>query len=147
MKVILLKDVPKVGKKYDVKDVSDGFALNMLIPRGSAQVATPQAIKNIELLKTQDVADKKVQMDLLVKNLDTIKSLVLNLKEKSNDKGHLFAGVTRETLAQEIFKSTRLTLDPESILLSKPIKETGEHTVTIEAMGKQAQFTVNIEAK
>ena len=147
MKIILLKDIQKIGRKYDIKEVSDGYALNMLIPKGVAKIATAQAVNNIETLKSRDLAEKKIQGELLSKNLDMINNLKLNIKEKANEKGHLFAGVTKEVLSGEIFKLIHLNLDPESIILSKPLKETGEHKVTVEAMGKKAEFVVNIEAK
>jgi large subunit ribosomal protein L9 len=147
MKIILIKDVQKVGKKFDIKDISDGYALNFLIPRGLAIVATPQAIAKINLEKEKLSIEGKIQEELLVKNLGTIKGLKLTLKEKANEKGHLFAGVTREVLADEILKNTRLNLDVEFIKLEKPIKEVGEHKVTVEALGKKAEFTVVIESK
>jgi large subunit ribosomal protein L9 len=147
MKIILLKDVAKIGRKYEVKNVADGYALNMLIPRGMAMAATDNAVKKIEVLKANDTTDKKIQTELLLKNLEVIKNLTLNLKEKANEKGHLFAGVTREMLAQEIAKATRLSIDPESIALPKPIKEVGEFKVAVSAMGKSADFTVVIEAE
>ncbi len=147
MKVILLKDIPKVGRKFDVKDVAEGHALNLLIPRGMAKAATVQALQQIEQMKKADLVERQVQGELLAKNLESIKGLTLTLQEKTNDKGHLFAGVTREMLAQEILKTARLNIDPESIQLSKPIKEVGEYKVTVEAMRKQAEFTVIIEAE
>ncbi|MES2213247.1 MAG: 50S ribosomal protein L9 [Patescibacteria group bacterium] len=147
MKIILLKDVPKIGKKYDVKEVADGYALNLLIPRELAVIASPQAVIKVEQLKEKDSAEKKIQADLLVKNLEMIKGLKLTLKEKANEKGHLFAGVTREVLTAEILKTTRLNLDPAYVSLEKPIKEVGEHKVMIEVMGKKAEFTVDIQAK
>lgn len=146
MKIILLKEVVKVGKKYDIKNVADGFALNMLIPRGLAMAATEQAVKKIELMKKADLEDKKIQHELLLKNLEAIKNLKLNIKEKTNDKGHLFAGISKEVLADEIFKFLKLSIDPEIIKLNKPIKEIGEHKVILEAEGKIAEFMVNIES-
>ena len=146
MKIILLKDVPKVGKKFDIKDVSDGYATNLLIPRGLAEVATPQAVSKIEQMKKADLAERQIQGELLSKNLEVIKKLTLNLKEKGNEKGHLFAGVTKEMLAGEILKTARLNIDPQSIQLLKPIKEVGEHKVMVEALGKKAEFTVVVEA-
>ncbi len=145
MKIILLKDIPKVGRKYDIKNVADGYALNLLIPRGLAQIATPQTEKNIEAMKAKDLVEKKVQGELLVKNLEVLKDLVINMKEKANEKGHLFAGVTKEKLAEEILKTARLNIDPESIKLEKPIKEVGEHKVFVEVMGKKAEFKIVIE--
>ncbi len=146
MKIILLKDIPKVGKKYDIKDVAEGYALNMLIPKGLASVATAQAVKKVDMEKSREMAEKKIQGDLLVKSLETIKKLTLTLTEKANEKGHLFAGVTKEILAEHIKKQARLNIDPENIILVKPLKEVGEHKVTVEAMGKKAEFTVVIES-
>ena len=147
MKIILLKDIPKVGRRYDIKNVSDGYALNLLIPRGLAQIATPQAEKSIEAMKAKDLVERKVQGELLLKNLEVIKTLTLNIREKANEKGHLFAGITKERLVEEIIKSARLNIDAESIKLEKPIKEVGEYKVAVEVMGKSAEFKVIIEAK
>jgi large subunit ribosomal protein L9 len=144
MRIILLKDTPKVGRKYDVKDVADGYALNMLIPRGFAVAATASAVKNIETMKANDATDKRIQEELLAKNLETIKNLTLTISEKANDKGHLFAGITKERLVAEIAKATRLNIGPELVKLDKPLKESGEHRVNIEALGKKAEFTVKI---
>jgi large subunit ribosomal protein L9 len=147
MKVILLKDVPKVGQRYDIKDVAEGYAVNSLIPRGLAEAATPQTIARIEKKKAEDLTQKKIQEELLLKNLETIKKLKIELSEKANDKGHLFAGVTREAVAAEIHKATRFAVDPASVRLDKPLKETGEHKVVFEVLGKKAEFIVSIAAK
>lgn len=146
MKIILLKDVQKVGKKYDIKEVAEGFALNSLIPRGLAKVATKDAIAKVEQLKANDLTNKKIQEELLLKNLEVIKNLTIELNEKANEKGHLFAGVTKETVFEELKKASKLNLDLDSIKMDRPIKEVGEHKVTVEAMGKKAEFTVNIIA-
>lgn len=147
MKIILLKDVPKVGKKYDIKNVADGFALNLLIPKGLGQPATPDMIRKVQETKSKDLADKQIQNELLLKNLEVIKTTTLNFKEKANDKGHLFAGLTKEAISKELGKVTKFNFDIESIKLEKPLKEVGEHKVTIEVLGKKAEFTVNIEAQ
>ncbi len=146
MKVILLKDIPKVGRKYDIKNVADGYAVNMLLPRGAVKIATPDAVKQIEKMKSQDLANKQIQNELLLKNLEVIKNLVITVKGKANDKGHLFAGITKEMLAEEILKSSRLTVDPESIKLDKPLKEVGGHTVKLEILDKKAELKVVVEA-
>ena len=147
MKIILLKDLPKVGQRYDIKNVAEGFALNMLIPRGLAEVATPNAIKKVEEMRRNDLTQKKIEEELLVKSLENLKNLTVTLKEKANDKGYLFAGITKEMLAGEILKISRLNINPEFIKLVKPIKEVGEHKVLVEVMGKSVEFTVKIEAE
>ncbi len=147
MKIILLKDVPKVGRKYDIKDVAEGYALNMLIPRGLAQIATAQSLKKVEEMKANDLTQKKMEEELLLKSLEAVKNLKINLKGLSNDKGHLFAGITKETLAKEILKISRINIDPEFIKLPKPLKELGEQKVAVEVMGKKVEFTVIVEAE
>jgi large subunit ribosomal protein L9 len=145
MKIILLQDVAKIGRKYDVKNVSDGHALNLLIPKGLAQVATAEALKRVEKLKAEDVANKKIQEDLLLKNLKAVESVTLEIKEKANDKGHLFAGVHKEEIIAKM-KEKQIELLPEFIELEKPIKEVGDHIVVIKVKDKSAKLRLNISA-
>jgi large subunit ribosomal protein L9 len=144
MKIILLKDVPKVGRKFDIKNVSDGFAVNMLIPRGLAVAATEKTIASMESLRSKDMVEQKIQEELLAKNMNSLNGLSVTLKEKANEKGHLFAGVTKEMIATEILKESRLNIDPAFINLEKPIKEIGQHKIAVSALGKKAEVNVII---
>ena len=69
MKVIFLQDVPRVGKKYDLKEVPDGYAMNFLLPRRLAVIATPKAIIELEVNKKKIAIEKEVQENLLLRNL------------------------------------------------------------------------------
>jgi len=146
MKVILLKDVRNVGKKFEVKDVSDGYAFNFLIPRKLAEVSTPSAMKKLEQHKAQEAAQKKIQEDLLMKNLKGLEGVALELKESANEKGHLFKGVHKEEIITELKKQGHLDLAPEYIMLEKPIKEVGEHMIDVQVQDKKAKFKVNVVA-
>lgn len=146
MKVILLKDIRGVGKKYDVKDVSDGHALNFLIPQGGAESATPKALKRAEVMKSAEAAERKIQEDLLAKNLADVGSVSVNLSEKANEKGHLFAQIHAPQLSKAIKEQTRLDIPSEFIILEKPIKEIGDHLVEVKVGGKSAKFKVVVTA-
>lgn len=146
MKVILLKDIPKVGKKFEIKDLSEGHVLNFLMPRGLVSIATPQAVQKIALEKEKIEGERRIQSDLLVKSLDTLKDTTVTISGKANEKGHLFAGINKETLISEIFKQTKLNLDPETVVLEKPLKEVGEHKVLIQALGKKAEMKVVVKS-
>lgn len=147
MKVILLKDIPKVGKKFEVKDISEGHVMNFLIPRGLVEIATPKAMQKINQMKEKADSERKIQEDLLFKNLDTLRGATVKISGKANEKGHLFAGISKEVLISEIFKQTHLNLESEAVVLEKPIKEIGEHKVTIQALNKKAEMTVIVEAE
>lgn len=146
MKVILLKDVAKLGRRYDVKDVNSGHALNLLIPQGLAIGATSEALKRYEAIRVKAEGERKIHEDLAAKNLSDLDGKVLRLSGKANDKGHLFAGIHREEIAAALKKQMRLDLAPESIKLEHPLKEVGEHTVEADGAGKSARFKVLIEA-
>lgn len=146
MKVILLQDVRKVGKKYEIKDVADGYALNYLIPHKLAEASTEATVKRIDILRAREAAERKIQEDLLIKNLKDVNGITIELQEAANDKGHLFKGVHQPELVEAIKKQTELDLAPQYILLDKPIKEIGEHTVEVKVQDKSAKFKVNIVA-
>lgn len=145
MKVILLRDVPKVGKKYETKVVPDGYGRNFLLKRGLAEVATAGTIKRVEEIKKTAAVEKKIQEDLLMKNLEDLNGITITLKENATEEGHLFAGIHKEEILSEIKKETRLDMIPEYIDLDKPIKRTGEFDIGVSVNGKKAKFKLIIE--
>lgn len=146
MKIILLKDIPKVGKRYETKEISDGYALNMLIPKGVAIAATPDAVKRIQLEKARHEGEKKVNEELLAKNLKDLSGQTIELKEKANEKGHLFASIHIPEILSAIEKTTKLIIPKESIVLEKPIKEVGAHEISVQAGSHKVSFTLDIKA-
>ena len=147
MKVIFIKDVPKVGRKYETKNMADGYALNLLIPKGLAIAATPDAVKRIDLIKSRDEGERRVSEELLMKNMKDLDGQTVTMTEKANEKGHLFAGVHKAEIIPAIEAQTRLQIAPEFIVLDKPIKEVGEHKVEVKIKEKSVKFTLVIKAK
>src|ERR1035437_1301154 len=101
MKVIFLQDVPKVGRKHDVKEINDGYVMNFLIPRKMAVLATPSAVAELEKRKKNIEIEREVQTDLLMKNLEEIKGKVVVIKGKANPKGSLFKAIKAEEIVAE----------------------------------------------
>lgn len=147
MKVILNADVAKLGKKYEVKDVSDGHALNMLIPRGLVEVATPASLKALESKKAAVEAQQKRMEDVIVKNLKTIHGKAFEMKEKVNEKGHLFAAIHLDQVSELIKTKTHVELPATYMSVEKPIKESGDHEITIKVGKESAVFTLKIIAE
>lgn len=146
MKVILLKSVPKIGKKYDVMDVSSGFAMNSLFPRGLAELATAKGLIRVKELKATEEADRKIREDLLLKNLGDIGSASIAIEGKANEKGHLFAGLHKAELVEALKSQAHIDITEEYIVLDKPIKEVGEHKVEVKVQDKSAEFTLTVKA-
>lgn len=146
MKVILLRDVAKVGRRFEIKEVADGFALNSLIPKKEAIFASPSAIKDLEQKKKAQVAEMKVQQDLLTKNLNHLKEAKVSIKAKANEKGHLFSGIHKEDLSKILKEEAKLDIPASIIILEKPIKATGEHTIKVMMGDVKGEFTITVEA-
>lgn len=130
MKVILLKNVDKLGKEGEVKEVADGYARNFLIPQDLAKPATEQALREAELSEAKK--SKVVQTDLeeaqkLAEQLDG-RELFIKVKEKD---GTLFGSVNEKTISKT-FADEGLKIEPESVKLEEPIKEVGDYDVRLE---------------
>lgn len=141
MKIILLKDVAKIGKRYETKEVSDGFAANSLIPQRLAIAATPDAVKRIGLELSREAGEKKVQEELIEKSLKTLNGTTVVYTGKTNDKGHLFAGLHPKEIADLV------GVKSEHIILEKPLKEVGDHNIKVKIADKTATFTLSIKSK
>lgn len=146
MKVIFLKDVVKVGKRNDVKEVNDGYAINFLFPNKLAERATDKAIKDLELKKKELTVQREIQEELLVKNLEEIKGKVITIEAKANEKGSLFSSIHKKEILEAMQKEHRATINEEFLILEKPIKEVGEFEIPINIKGKKSSFQLIVKA-
>lgn len=140
MKVIFLQDVPKMGKRHDVKEINNGYAMNFLLPRKLAVLATPQAVAELDKRKKNIEIEREVQTDLLQKNLEEIKDKVVIIKGKANEKGSLFKAIHKKEIMEEMKKQHHADIAEEFIVLEKPIKEAGEFEIPIEIKNKKSSF-------
>ena len=145
MKVIFLHDVPRVGKRHDIKDVNDGYAMNFLLPRKLAVLATTKAVAELEIRKKEIVVEREVQEDLLLKNLEEIKNKIVHVKAKADEKGHLFSGIHSKEIVKAMKNEHRADINEEAIVLTKPIKKVGEFDIPISVKGKKSSFKLVVE--
>ena len=145
MKIILLKDVKKIGKKYDVKNVADGYALNMLIPNGLALPATTGNVNMVEVKKKGDMLENAKTEAELQKALNDIKGIAIEMSGKVNDKGHLFAGIHKPEIIEAVKKQKGVNISAEHLILDKPIKEVGDHAITVKVGEREAVFNLVIK--
>ncbi|MEK7079894.1 MAG: 50S ribosomal protein L9 [Patescibacteria group bacterium] len=141
MKVVLLKDVKDMGRAHSAVEVSDGHALNYLIPRKLAVAATATSLKQAET-RVQQVKDRKdLDVKLIENRLVQLAEERVTIIKKANEQGHLYDGLD----AKELAIATQL---PEEVVkLEKPIKELGTFEVPV-AFGEQfGSFTVDIVAE
>lgn len=144
MKVILLKDVPKVGRKDDILEVNQGHAINMLIPRKLARPATATDIANVS--KKKEIHQKQNQ-EKIQKGRDILHALhgqTITILEKANDKGHLFSKVHSEEILEAIKKQFGFSIDKNWIKDLEPIKSIGEHKINLEAFEERVSFLLNV---
>lgn len=130
MKVILLQDVPGLGKAGEVKEASPGFARNFLLPKGLARPATEQSLS--ELSREKASSDKKRAEDI-GRFQDMAKSIAgmrLVVKTRAGESGKAFGAITSAKIRDALAKE-KIQVEKEWILLDKPIKETGETEVKI----------------
>lgn len=147
MKVILLSDVKDVGKKYEITEVKPGFARNFLFVRGLGEaVISGNARRVAELMKKREI-EKNRQEELLQKAFVGLKNAVVTLKRSANKDGNLYAGVSKEEIAEELGKTVGASFTAEHIALEKPIKLVGEFVVPVLLGGKEAECKVVIEKK
>ncbi|MCX6717577.1 MAG: 50S ribosomal protein L9 [Candidatus Taylorbacteria bacterium] len=145
MKIILIKDTKKVGRKYEVKDVADGFALNSLIPGKFAIPATASNLKIIESKKLGDLSISKNLSEAVLKVTEKLPSGKLVIEGKVNELGHLFAGIHEEKIAEEFQKVTGLEIAENSILIDKAIKGVGEYKIKIKVGDKTIDLLVEVK--
>ena len=131
MKVILLHNIKGFGQIGDVKNVSDGYARNFLLPRKMVKAATESSLKEVDNLKKKLSAMQEVEKETALKIAEQLKDLTVEIIRKSTKTGKLFAGIDKEDLVKEIKKVSGVSLKEEMLGHEEPIKHIGEHLVDI----------------
>ncbi len=145
MKVILLKDVPKLGRKYDIKEVNDGYALNFLIPQKMVELATPGKLAEAEKKKKEFQIEKNQKEESLVAALKQVAGLELVIKVKASEKGHLFSSVHKKDIAEKMKRDYQVDIAEEAIILDEPIKSLGEFEILVKIKDKKTSFKLIVE--
>jgi len=130
MKVVLLKDVEKLGREGEIKEVAEGYARNFLIPKNFVKPATDQTIQEVELKKEKKTKSDQIELadaQKIAEQLDG-RELFIKVKEKE---GTLFGSVNEKTIAKT-FADEGLKIDPKHVKLKEPIKEVGDYDVKLE---------------
>lgn len=146
MKIILLQDVAKVGRKNEVKEVNDGFARNFLLNNNKAILATPANLSRVLGLKQGQAEQVKKTLSLVDQFLMRVGESTLVIKVKANEAGHLFASLHAKDIAEAIKKNLNLEFPADLIILDKPIKEVGETKITLKAGDSRKDISILIEA-
>jgi large subunit ribosomal protein L9 len=147
MKVILLKNVKNLGKKFDIKEVSNGYAQNFLIPQKLAKHASVIALGEVEMLRNQAQA-------VLAGNKTAIESLMawvgenstLTLTVPANEIGGLYQGIDVEEIASALSASSGMEVETSLVHIESTIKKVGSYTVTLSFQDLSQEFTLEVSS-
>ncbi len=139
MRVILLQDIENLGKKYEIKEVADGYAKNFLIPKKLAKPATKEALKWVEKQKEMEAQKAEEELKKIQEIASKIDGLEITIPVKVGSEGQLFESVTAQKIVEKL-KEFGFEIKKKQIELKKPIKELGEFPVKI-------HFEHNLEAE
>jgi large subunit ribosomal protein L9 len=131
MKIILQREVEKLGVPGDVVEVADGYARNFLLPKGMAIVASRGAVRHATSLQRahhQRVEKAKVEAEGLAERLQAAR---LSVAHRVGEEGRLFGSITSADLADEIERATGVSIDRRDIHLDEPIRSVGSHEVRV----------------
>ena len=129
MKVILLQDVKGSGKAGDVVKVSDGYARNLLIPKGFAIEANDKNMKALKKKKAEEEAQYQADKAAALEVKAQIKEFVI--KTKGGENGKLFGSITSADIAEAVKEQSGADIDKKKIQLDSPIKQVGDFEVPV----------------
>jgi large subunit ribosomal protein L9 len=130
MKVLLIKDVYKLGRAGDIKKVADGYGRNFLLPQGLAVLATEGAMKQVQKIKAQAEIRRNSQNSELSGVADLIKGVTLIFPAKAGDTGKLYGSITTGDIAAALTEKIRFEVKRQQVD-TQPIRTLGEFTAHV----------------
>ncbi|MGM0438859.1 MAG: 50S ribosomal protein L9 [Patescibacteria group bacterium] len=139
MKVILLENIKKLGKKFEVVEVADGYARNFLLPEGKAQMATEGNLNSLEKRKAKEEKKAKKKEEEVKDLISEIENKEFSIEMKVGEKDQLFESVDSKDISEKL-KEEGFDVESKQIKLDSPIKEVTEQEVELE-------FDYNLKTK
>jgi large subunit ribosomal protein L9 len=127
MKVLLMKDVYKLGRAGDIKKVADGYGRNFLLPQKLAVLATEGALKQVQKIKSQAEITRNTQNNELAGVADQIKAVTLTFPAKAGDTGKLYGSITTQDIASALSEQIKFEIKRQQVGI-QPIRSLGEVT-------------------
>lgn len=147
MRVILRQDVAGLGRKGDVKEVTDGYAQNKLLPQQLVDRATDARVAQIEREAQARAAELAQQKEAIESAVNALKGESVTVSAKANEKGHLFEAVRPDVLARAISERLGHSITADMLRVDSAIKEVGGgHTVRVVLGDTEAEVPVAVEA-
>lgn len=146
MKVILLQDVARLGRRYSIVEVPDGYGINKLIPKGLAKPATPENVKAVQARANTAEHSKEVANEQFHRATKALLAGEVRLKVDANAEGRFFQALKAESVAVALTAVAGMPVTAEQVVIAEPIKAVGEHTVTFTLGSNQQLVTITVEA-
>ncbi len=146
MKVILLRDVAKLGRRHTVVEVPDGFALNSLIPKKWATPATPENMKKVAARDAHLAEEKTSQAAAFLEWSKVVPTLAITVAADATPQGSLFKAVKAETVAAAI-NALGVAVPEVAVRLAEPVKHTGQHEAQLVHEKQVTPFSFTVISK
>lgn len=148
MKVIFIKDSSGAGKRGEIKDVSDGYAMNFLIAKGFAQAVTPEIQAKVSKEKKEAETKKLKEVERLRLLKQDLEKRTFVVKVKVGDRGQIFSGVHEKDIVLAINQKAGSAFEKNQVSLDKPIKELGAYKVALKlGPGMSININLSVEAE
>ncbi len=144
MKVILLKDMEKLGSKYDVATVKDGYGRNFLIPRKFAVIANKTNMNKLQNLKAAEERKLAAMLEEFKKYAESIESKVFEIGAKAGTTDKIFGSVTNVQLANKLKEDLGIDIDRKIIEIEEEVKTLGTHKALVK-LHKDVVATMTFE--
>lgn len=146
MELLLLSDIDGIGKKNDLVIVGDGFALNHLLPKRKALVATPNVRRRYADQIKRRALEKETERSMKVAALQAVDQKAVSLKAKATKTGKLYGAITEDMILAALKSQHGIDLPPSTLSIPEPVKMVGAHKVKVQLSGETATVNVNVEA-
>ena len=146
MKIVLLENVKKLGKKDEIIEVSDGYARNVLIPKKLGLPATAENLNNVRLKNKNEEKKEENLRNIAEKDKATIEKIKFVVSIKAGANGKTFGSITSKEIAEAIKNESNIEVDKKDILLDESIKNVGTYDVKVK-LHKDIQATIKVEVK